>query len=67
MKSNEIELVNWETVRRDCKYPINDNNGGYIYGINLIDIDGEGDILEVQWFKTEQERQEFINQYNKTK
>lgn len=64
MKSNEIELVHWETIRRDCKYPINDNNDGYVYGINLIDIDGEGDILEVQWFKTEQERQEFINQLN---
>ena len=59
-----IELVMWETVRRDCKYPITDNNKGFIYGINLIDIDGEGDIIDVQWFKTNEKRNKFIDKNN---
>ena len=59
-----IELVMWETVRRDCKYPKEDNNDGFIYGINLIDIDGEGDIIDVQWFKTNEKRNKFIDKNN---
>jgi hypothetical protein len=59
-----IELVDWETVRSDCKYPKEDNNEGYIFGMNLIDFEGEGDILEVQWFKTNEERETFISENN---
>ena len=59
-----IDLVMWETVRRECKYPKSDNNSGYIYGINLIDTEGEGDIIDVQWFKTNKERNEFIDENN---
>jgi hypothetical protein len=59
-----VELVMWETVRRDCKYPKSDNNEGLIYGLNLIDAEGEGDILEVQWFKENQEREAFISENN---
>ena len=44
-----VERVEWEDVRRDCKYPIEDDNEGYIYGLNLTDFEGEGDILDVQW------------------
>ena len=63
-KQQAIELVMWETVRRDCKYPKEDNNEGFIYGINLIDIDGEGDIIDVQWFKTNEKRNKFIDKNN---
>ena len=59
---NCVELVMWETIRRDCKYPESDNNNGYIYGLNLIDVDGEGDILDVQWFKTNEEREIYISE-----
>ena len=52
----------WETIRKDCKYPESDNNDGFIYGLNLIDVEGEGDILDVQWFKTNEERNEFIDE-----
>lgn len=31
-----------------------DDNEGYVYGINLIDDDNE--IMDCQWFKTELER-----------
>jgi hypothetical protein len=50
----------WETIRQDCKYPIEDNNNNFIYGLQLIDVKGEGDILDVQWFKESQERENFI-------
>jgi hypothetical protein len=63
-KQQAIELVMWETVRRDCKYPKSDNNDGFIYGINLIDTEGEGDIMDVQWFKTNEERNDFITKNN---
>tara|TARA_R110000787_G_scaffold214353_3_gene323600 strand:- start:729 stop:959 length:231 start_codon:yes stop_codon:yes gene_type:complete len=62
--SQVVELVMWESVRRDCKYPKEDNNEGFIYGLNLIDIQGEGDIIEVQWFKTNCERNSFIDENN---
>ena len=28
-------LVDWEQVRKDCKYPKSDNNEGYIFGISM--------------------------------
>ena len=31
-----------------------DNNNGYIYGIQYLDIDGN--ILDCEWFRTEYER-----------
>tara|TARA_R100000664_G_scaffold8888_1_gene14641 strand:- start:1768 stop:1935 length:168 start_codon:yes stop_codon:yes gene_type:complete len=45
----KVELEFWENK--------NDNNDGYIYGIYYLDDD---DIVEVEWYKTEQERQEVI-------
>ena len=56
----KIELVLWEEIQRDCKLPESDNNDGYVFGINLIDWEGEGDIIDVQWFKTNEERMDFI-------
>jgi hypothetical protein len=59
-----VELIMWETVKKDCKYPDSDDNDGYIFGINLIDTEGEGDIMDVQWFKTNKERNDFIKNNN---
>ena len=57
----KCELEYWENVRKDCKYPIEDNNDGYVYGINLID---EDDIIDVQWFRNDEERFKFIKENN---
>ena len=69
MEQQLVELVLWEDVRRDCKYPKEDNNDGYIYGLNLIDKDVNdndwcGDIIDVQWFENDNERFEFIKENN---
>ena len=53
-------LVDWERVRKDCKYPKSDNNNGYIFGIYICD---EDEVLEVEWFKTEKERTKNIKDY----
>jgi hypothetical protein len=66
MEKVYAERVMWETIRQDCKLPIEDNNEGFIYGLNLIDFEGEGDIIEVQWFKEGQEREDFIIDNNLT-
>lgn len=55
METIAFELVDWESVRRDCKYPPEDNNNGYIYGLYQIDEEC-GDILEVEWFTTDRAR-----------
>ncbi len=52
-----VELVLWEHVQLDCKYPKEDNNNGYTYGLNLLD---NGDIIDVEWFKSDQERFDYI-------
>ena len=57
----KCELEHWDNVKRDCKYPKEDNNEGYIFGINLIDGD---DIIDVQWFKNDKERFRFIEENN---
>jgi len=57
----KCELEHWDNVKRDCKYPIEDNNEGYVYGIYLLD---EDDIIDVEWFKTDEERFKAIEKYN---
>lgn len=37
-----------------------DNNQGYIYGIDYIDV-SSGDIIEEEWYKTEFERDNSAN------
>ena len=54
-------LVDWEQVRIDCKYPKSDNNEGYIFGIYICD---EDEIIDVEWFKTDEERFKEIDKYN---
>ena len=55
----KVELEFWENIKKDMGYNENDNNNGYIYGIYYLDDD---DIIEVEWYKTEQERQKVIKQ-----
>ena len=51
--SKKCELILWEDVRKDCKYPVEDNNNGYVYGLNLL---LEDETIDVSWFKTDNER-----------
>ena len=60
---NYVELILWEQVRLDCKYPKEDNNNGYTYGLNLLD---NGEIIDVQWFKNDQERFDFVKEHDLT-
>ena len=59
----KVEYVLWGDIRRDMKYPKSDNNNGYTYGLNLLE-GIENEIIDVQWFKTDQERHEFIKENN---
>ena len=54
-EAGEFEYVYWDDIRDDKS----DDNDGYIYGINLLDENNE--VLDVQWFKTEEERDSFIS------
>lgn len=47
--------VEWEDVRKDRKYPITDNNNGYIYGIEFNN--GE----DVHWFNTKETRDAMLS------
>jgi hypothetical protein len=49
-----IEKVSWDNQQGD--------NSGYIYGINYIDFEREGDILDCEWYKTEEEREKAISE-----
>lgn len=57
-----VELIMWEEIKRDCKYPEEDNNDNFIYGLNYIDFENEGDIYEVEWFINDKERFEKIDE-----
>ena len=52
--------VEWEDVRRDMKYPKEDNNNGLIYGIEYMD--GEM-VSDVEWFATAKERDAELKSY----
>jgi len=59
-----VELILWEQVRLDCKYPKEDNNNGYTYGLEFADEFGE--IIDIQWFKNNKERFDFVKQHDLT-
>jgi hypothetical protein len=59
-----VELILWEQVRLDCKYPKEDNNNGYTYGLEFGDEFGE--IIDIQWFKNNKERFDFVKQHDLT-
>jgi hypothetical protein len=65
MKETELlyELKMWTEIKDDMDYPKNDNNNGFIYGIYWLDYDSE--VVEVEWFKTEQKRFDAIEQIYK--
>ena len=53
-----FEFQMWEDLRADCKYPKEDNNNGFIHGCHPIDEHGQ--IIECNWFKSEEERNNFM-------
>ena len=66
-KQQLAEITMWEQVRKDCKYPKEDNNNGLIYGLYLLDEVDEnwcGDIIDVEWFETDEERFKVIKENN---
>ena len=69
MEQQLAEIVMWEQVRQDCKYPKEDNNNGLIYGLYLIDDFneddlGSGEVIDVEWFETDEERYKVIKENN---
>ena len=69
MEQQFAEIVTWEQVRQDCKYPKKDNNNGLIYGLYLIDNFneddlGSGEVIDVEWFETDEERYKVIKENN---
>lgn len=54
----KAELEHWDNVKHAMKYPNNDNNKGFVYGINYLDDNGE--IIDVTWFTTEEERNKVV-------
>ena len=69
MEQQFAEIVMWEQVRQDCKYPKEDNNRGLIYGLYLIDNFneddlGSGEVIDVEWFETDEERYKVIKENN---
>ena len=56
-KGQFFETQMWSEIKKDCGYPKNDDNNGFIYGCHPIDHDGQ--IIECFWFKTENDRNKF--------
>ena len=48
----------WEDIAKDCGYDKKDNNKGFVYGSHPIDDDGQ--IMDCNWFKTNEERNKFM-------
>ena len=46
----KAQLISWEQIRLDCKYPKDDNNNGYIYGLHLLDKDNIIDVIFLKKF-----------------
>tara|TARA_Y100000004_G_scaffold182762_1_gene229844 strand:- start:252 stop:446 length:195 start_codon:yes stop_codon:yes gene_type:complete len=58
----KYELVHWQDVKNDMKiYEDSDNNEGFVFGINVLDEDSD-EVVDVQWFKTEQERADVLQE-----
>jgi len=54
---DKIERVNWYNEELDKFYDTDKDNKGLIYGV--YSYDGEN-IVDVQWFKTKEEREKQI-------
>ena len=61
----KCEIEHWENVRKSMKYPIEDNNNGYVYGIYILNDNypDEYEVVDVEWFKTDEERFKVIKKY----
>jgi hypothetical protein len=59
-----LKLVNWYNEELNKFYNTDKNNNGYIYGIYAYDEYGE-EILDVQWFKTIEQRKIYLKQITK--
>ena len=58
-----VELVDWNKFKYDIKADETDDNDGCIYGLFHTDKES-GDTYEVEWFKTEEERDQTIKELN---
>ena len=58
-KGQSFELTMWDEIKKDCGYT--DNNKGYIYGCHHIDE--EGQIIDCNWFKTNDQRINFLDNF----
>ncbi len=56
------ELRMWEEIKDEMDYPESDNNNGLIYGIYWLDDNDE--VVEVEWFGSEEERFEQVKKVN---
>ena len=62
MKDKELRRVDWYNEELDKFYDTDKDNKGFIYGIYYYD--GKN-VIDVQWLKTEEERERQIELYKK--
>ena len=60
------EIIMWQSIKNNMHGIIedNDNNNGYVFGVNLLNEDDHTEIIDVEWFKSEDEREMSIEKYN---
>lgn len=56
IKGEMIQLVEWEDIREENGFPIEDDNEGYTFGVYFIDETA----MDAQWFVDEVSRRSFI-------
>ena len=61
LNGQSFELQMWEEIKKDCGYPKEDNNNGFIYGCHPLDEDGK--IIDCNWFKSEETRRLFYHNF----
>ena len=63
IKDKELKRVDWYNEELDKFYDTDKDNKGFIYGIYYYD--GEN-VIDVQWLKTEEERERQIKLYKRS-
>lgn len=58
--TNYYKLVDWADVAEMCDYPEEDNNDGYVFGLEFLDENKH--IVDVEWFKTKEGRNYAVNE-----
>lgn len=58
------EKVTWDYIKRETKiYNDDDNNDGFIFGLHIYEHKNDYvDIIDVEWFKTEKERDDYVRE-----